>query len=121
MQKQLEEARAMAQEVTSAQEQASSLKGDVDNLKAQLEESSKKLDVAERASANLKVSKLCGHCLTLWTEMKNCQGLQRCSLRYSLKSQNLQLLQFQKIPQGHYSCSPHTHSWIARCSSDHVQ
>ena len=118
MQKQLEEARALAQEVTSAQEQASTLKGDVDTLKAQLEEGTKKLDDAESASANLKVTKVCGHCLTLLTETTHCQGLQRCSLRYSVK---LQKLQFQRIPQGDYSCSPHTDSWIARCSSDHVQ
>lgn len=44
----------MAQEVTTAQEQVSTLKGDVDNLKAQLEEA-KQLDDAESGSATLKV------------------------------------------------------------------
>lgn len=55
MQSQLEEARAIAQEVTSAQEKVSSLNGTVDNLNAQLEAQSKQLQDVESMTASLQV------------------------------------------------------------------
>lgn len=45
----------MAQQVTSAQEQVNTLNGDLDNLKAELEERSKQLATAEAESAHMKV------------------------------------------------------------------